>query len=355
MIKNNLASMIIFPCRIQSYQTGELVWSSENSMIGVPHYNAAYRDFFKSISSEGWRLCPQGYAVYAKKISSKSDSIIILHGLKVNGYSTAQGKISGLSIKVDKVKVEEHLEAFLTTYEVINASIDSMLAESIHEIRSVNTALYHASYQLQGMLANSGQTEALARNTTALSELISARISLIDALAAESSSVEEKTFPVSIYKKFDKVYKCFIALGKAQKINISMSGSSRVNILGNDHSDLIPLLLVDNACKYSPDGESVVIEFSDDHIGEYVTCKIISQGPRVVKEEKDLIFLRGFRGENAKKTGKSGSGIGLFFLKKLVDESFGTISFSQSPDTILFKGLQYAKTTFELKFPKYRA
>ncbi|WP_256348357.1 sensor histidine kinase [Pseudomonas yamanorum] len=324
-------------------------------MIGVPHYNSAYKEFFKNISSEGWRLCPQGYAVYAKKISSKSDSIIILHGLKVNGYSTAQGKIPGLSIKLDKLKIEEHLGVFLKTYDVINASIDSMLAESIHEIRSVNTALYHASYQLQGMLANSGQTEALARNTTALSELISARISLIDALAAESSVLEEKTFPVSIYKKFDKVYKCFIALGKAQKINISMAGNSRLNILGNDHSDLIPLLLIDNACKYSPDGEKITIEFCDDHVGDYVVCKVISQGPRVVKEEKELIFLRGYRGENAKKSGKSGSGIGLYFLKKLVSESRGSISFSQSPDTVLVKGFQYARTTFELRFPRYKA
>lgn len=349
MIEKILTQLIVFPCRIQNRHTGKLVYYSDSPMFSQPKYGKTHDDFFRQISDEGWLRCPDGYGVYARAIPNNQDLLVLVHGLKIDGYSSAQGKIEGLSIKISAEKVEQHVGAFLEATKYINEKTFDTLVESIHEIRSVNAALYHASYQLQGLVQNTGLGESLSRNTTALSELISARINLIDALASDSTDLNFDHKEIAIYRKFDKLYKCFMALGKSQNVRIEFSGESTSMIIGSDYTDLIPLLLIDNAFKYSPDNKIIKISVRDKD--DSVVCIVNSWGPKIEEDEFDLIFDRGYRGKNALDSGKNGSGIGLYFLKTLVESSEGKIRVEQGQNVHKIRNVPYCETSFIISFP----
>ena len=351
MIAESIARMLVFPYRIQQQASGDLLYESDSTLFAKPNYTSAAQNFFKTIRSEGWQRCPDGYAVYAKEFPGGDGKLLVVHGLKVRSISTRQGRDVGLTIKTDQSKVVEHVNTFIAAVANTNEAVQNALTTSIHEIRSVNAALYHCSVELQARLSNQGQVEALSRNATALSELLSARITLIDAMASENLVLGIERKPIAIYKKFDKMHRCYQAYGRAKNVDLRMSGDSRLEVSGDDLTELIPMLLIDNAVKYSPDRSTVAIEVVDQ--GQRICCSVKSLGPKLEKGEEDLIFLRGYRGERARAAGTSGSGIGLYFLQLLVGTHNGTIAVSQGAQRQIVKSVPYHETTFTLKFPSW--
>lgn len=83
---------------------------------------------------------------------------------------------------------------------------------------------------------------------------------------------------------------------------------------------MIPLILLENAVKYSNKGGSVSISFEEknEDMKSILVVPVSSYGPACSKEEINHIFEKGYRGANAKKRA-DGSGIGLFFAKILCD------------------------------------
>ncbi|MBT2118938.1 hypothetical protein KK141_11050 [Dyella sp. LX-66] len=353
MIAESIVEMLVFPYRVQQQSTGDLLFESEGSLFACPAYSSAAKDFFRSIKGEGWQRCPDGYAVYSRKFPGGDGKLLVVHGLKIHGLSTRQGREIGLTIKTDRSKVVEHVDAFIAAVTSTNEAVQNALTTSIHEIRSVNAALYHCSVELQSRLSNQGYVEALSRNATALSELLSARITLIDAMASDTlvSGIDRK--PIAIYKKFDKMHRCYQAFSRAKRVDLKMSGDSRLEVAGDDLTELIPMLLIDNAVKYAPDKSTVAIEVVDRW--QKISCLVRSWGPKLEKGEEDLIFLKGYRGEHARSADTSGSGIGLYFLRLLVGTHNGTVAVSQGEQRQTIKGRPYHETTFELEFPSWGA
>ncbi len=183
------------------------------------------------------------------------------------------------------------------------------------------------------------------------SELISARIELID-LAASSldSPLGQSSVPVSVYKKFDKIMKCYIAYAAKRKISFTIDGDSRSQTRGIEHFEMIPLIVIDNAVKYSPNNKSIEIVIREESNLIYAT--VISLGPKIKELERKSIFEREFRGENAIKSGKSGSGIGLYFAQRLLASIGAKISVEQDDTATTFQTYQYYSTKFKMIFQK---
>lgn len=350
MLTYELFSGLSFPYRIQTKSNGVLISESLETLFDAPTYPISQKDFWSSINEAGWCRCPSGYAVYACSLSPNSDELLIIHGLKINGISTAQGRSGELTIRLDRKKLEDYVKNFLIAMENANSRFNSMLAESIHEVRTVNSALYNAAYELQNRLTGQGNDGALSKNITSLSELISQRMELMDFFAAHQQQSAVQLEIVPVFRKFDKLYKCFKALAKSRNIDLQIDGASHRSVKATCHFELIPLLLLDNAVKYSPDNKKISISIIE--IGSEIKCQVSSIGPLVKDDERERIFMQGERGEFAKKTGSSGSGIGLYFLKTLVNSAGGEIYFSQGGDISLnIKGVPYRETEFSLIFP----
>lgn len=83
--------------------------------------------------------------------------------------------------------------------------------------------------------------------------------------------------------------------------------------------------LISNASRYSPEGKNIqVLIVNKDGL---VECSVKDQGIGIPKSQKDKIFERFFRADNALKMVPEGSGLGLSLVKLLVEEWGGKIWF----------------------------
>lgn len=347
-----------FPLRIQTIEPHKLIAQSNESFFDSPDYKNANDELWKSISSDGWFRCRHGYSVYCRKIPSAPNHILIIHGLKIIGEWKSRGRDSSFSIVSPREKIVTYIDSLLKSYaeinkkasEEIDTKVKALVTDSIHEIRSMNTSIYHAAYELQSeLLYESNLKLALSKNIVALSELMSSRIQLADLVANESTALFDKeSTPIAVYKKFEKITKCYIAYAKRRDISINFSGNSKSSIRGVSNFEMIPLILIDNAVKYSPSKREVDVDIQEN--STHIICKVTSLGPKIESDEIELIFNREVRGVHAISSGQSGSGIGLSFLKRLLISVDGNISVEQDSTSLRFNGKSYYQTVFTLKF-----
>jgi signal transduction histidine kinase len=85
------------------------------------------------------------------------------------------------------------------------------------------------------------------------------------------------------------------------------------------------LNLINNAIFYSPNGTVNVYLDSDQ---TNVIFKVMDTGIGVPEEEKEHLFTKFFRAENARKESPNGTGIGLYLVKRVIGDQHGRIIFS---------------------------
>ncbi len=100
--------------------------------------------------------------------------------------------------------------------------------------------------------------------------------------------------------------------------------------------------LLNNANKYSPEGSTVNVTLSSSP--NYQVINIEDRGIGIATEDMSKLFQKFSRVQNPE-SNASGSGLGLYWAKKLVDLHNGTIDVSSKPG----KG-----TTFTVKLPRVK-
>jgi len=86
------------------------------------------------------------------------------------------------------------------------------------------------------------------------------------------------------------------------------------------------LNLVNNAIFYTPkDG---VVDIFLSQANDEVEFKVIDTGIGVPEDAKDKLFTKFFRADNAKEQSQNGTGIGLYLVKRVVNDQKGRIIFS---------------------------
>jgi len=83
--------------------------------------------------------------------------------------------------------------------------------------------------------------------------------------------------------------------------------------------------LINNAIKYNSVGGKVTIELSRDKMEERVQIKDTGSG--IPELQRSQVFSMFFRGDNAMKMGVSGTGLGLYLAKSIIEAHNGKIGF----------------------------
>jgi two-component system sensor histidine kinase VicK len=87
--------------------------------------------------------------------------------------------------------------------------------------------------------------------------------------------------------------------------------------------------ILSNAVKYTPEGGKIVLSISSTD-KKNVLLKISDTGYGIPKNQQDKIFTKLFRADNVRDKDTDGTGLGLYIVKSIVENSGGKVWFKSS-------------------------
>ncbi len=121
--------------------------------------------------------------------------------------------------------------------------------------------------------------------------------------------------------------------------------------------------IISNAVKYTDLGGNVIVQMRKDK--QNVVIAVSDNGCGIPHRQKDGIFTKLFRADNAIEKDSTGTGLGLYIVKSVIDQSGGKIWFTSPAKPLpnrldvasetsieeLAHGKQYSGTTFYISLP----
>jgi signal transduction histidine kinase len=125
----------------------------------------------------------------------------------------------------------------------------------------------------------------------------------------------------------DNVISDLTPQAQIQKIEFKKVGLESENKIYGDRNKIKNVLenIADNAVKYSKEKGNITFEVK--HINNLTQIAIADNGIGVPESQKEDIFKRFFRADNAKRVETNGSGLGLFISKNIIEDHGGRIWF----------------------------
>lgn len=227
----------------------------------------------------------------------------------------------------------------------------SVLGGLMHEIRRFSAELSNTAEELN-KLTNSGgnfdhRINDLAQTIFYTSGMLSARLGFTDFELNPLIANRQGRVRSGIYKKFDKARYIVTKNARSKNVTITLHGKSVLEISALQAFDLVPFVLLDNAIKFSPNNQEILVNFEEVPNKE-LEVVISSEGPMLESVETISIFDHGKRGSNAIKSGVPGEGLGLYLAKTLCDmHGIGISADSSNRMNFELNGIKYS--TFSVR------
>lgn len=165
---------------------------------------------------------------------------------------------------------------------------------------------------------------------------------MLDASRLELGTLAAKIEPTKLGEILDEVINETKSLIVKKEIIVKKKISKDFPIINADpkHSRIILQNLVTNAVKYTPEKGTVTITIKTEENSYQIIVSDTGYG--IPKAEQGKIFSKLFRADNIKDKIPSGTGLGLYTVKSIVDQLHGAITFVSQEN----KG-----TTFTITLP----
>ncbi|MDD5639510.1 MAG: PAS domain S-box protein [Candidatus Pacebacteria bacterium] len=265
------------------------------------------------------------------KTEKKPFSGEILNKRKDGSVYIAMVNISPILDKNGKVLFFVGIERDITREKEIDKAKSEFVSLASHQLR---TPLSIINWYTE-MLANEDAGQLNEAQKSYLDEIIVGNKRMIDLVGAllNVSRIEMGTFAINpIKSNLVKISKEIIndSLIKVKLKNIKLDCNYGKNIpLMRVDKKLFSIVidnLISNAIKYTPPNSGkIFFKISKEPNGVLIT--ISDNGYGILKKDKDKIFTKLFRGENVKEKETDGTGLGLYIVKSIVEQSNGKIWF----------------------------
>jgi signal transduction histidine kinase len=98
-----------------------------------------------------------------------------------------------------------------------------------------------------------------------------------------------------------------------------------------DAAEQILLNLLDNACKYAAGGGEITVLLTDGRPSGSVDLRVLDRGPGVPRDQRELIFEKFHRVDDALTADKAGTGLGLSIARQLARGLGGELYYEDRP------------------------
>lgn len=209
-------------------------------------------------------------------------------------------------------------------------SRDETLRFLSHDMRAPQASIL-ALLELQANAASAlPQAELFARIERASRKTLGLADNFVQLARAESHEYrfEDVDFHDMVLDAIDEMW----SLATSKKIDIRAEMAAEVFLVRVDRSLMTRALtnLLSNAINYSPSGSLIVCALSPRHglAGDQVVCSITDQGYGIAAADQIKLFRRFARVDVPNQPRHDGIGLGLVFVKTVIERHQGDISFA---------------------------
>jgi signal transduction histidine kinase/DNA-binding response OmpR family regulator len=300
-------------------------------------------------------------ALQAAKTANAKIDVWTALPVMVNVYKQ---KVSAHQQPDDYKRLVEHLEAYQAlTYELFNEKSDKKLkalqvihqvdelqkrmdwerrffANVSHELRTPLTLMLLPLEELMRRDRDKEEKEALAlalQNTYRLQKLVN---ETLDMAKADAGKLTAQTIYDNLPAFLDSISQPFKALGIKDGIRFHFVTNQKKTLAHFDADKLEKIItnLLSNAFKFSHLGGAVWLRLNVEK--GFATISVEDNGIGISKEAMTHLFERFYQVETGKV--RQGTGLGLAYVKELIECCGGTIAVESTPDK---------KTTFRIRMP----
>lgn len=207
------------------------------------------------------------------------------------------------------------------------------VANASHELRTPLTAIRGFAETLKAGALQDPESadrfvDVILRHTLRLQALVNDLVALS---RAESPEQQYELAPVDISESVRDVVQGLDAQAKQRGIDMTLESVESLPMVVANHRALDQVLinLIDNAIKYTPDGEQIVVRGQTQ--GESVVLDVQNTGPGIPPDQLGRIFERFYRVDAGRSREMGGTGLGLSIVRHLVARMGGTIEAQSEP------------------------
>ena len=245
------------------------------------------------------------------------------------------------AIALRQAQLYEAAQSQVKELERLNHLKDDFLSTISHELRTPVSSIHMVTSLLMG-LTNQGKSffpesaQSEAKNNEAmhylkvLYEESERELNLIEDLLnlqhIEAGVYATQPIPINLHDWLPHAIESFEIRTHNQQQTLQLEIEPNLPILTVDLSSFSRVFteLLNNACKYTPSGETISISAYTE--AEYFYLSITNTGIEIAPEELERIFNKFYRIPNNDPWKYSGIGLGLALVKKLVEQMNGTIT-----------------------------
>ena len=281
-----------------------------------------------------------------------------LTGKPISGkmfYRRKDGETVPVSVSASPIIVDNKPLGAIEVFRdiTLEQEVDRMKSEFIslasHQLRTPLSAIKTYTHMLaDGYMGplNNGQKKSLSTIITAsnrMNELIS---TLLNITRIESGTIEASSKMVNIDHLIEEVLPELVVMADAKQLTITVdspdSGRKRIRTDPLIIKEVITNL-GSNAIKYTPKKGEVRIAVRP-RVND-ILIEVHDSGWGIPAYAQDQIFSKFFRGQNVVKRETTGTGLGLYLVKGLIDVLGGKIWFKSDETT---------GTSFYFTLPRYK-
>ena len=175
---------------------------------------------------------------------------------------------------------------------------------------------------------NQSQSEMLKRGIVANEDMIGLVTDILDVTKVEQARFSYKMLPYEIVGFIRDMIssRAEKALGRQVRIEEETRLTSKEVTFDKERLSIALGNLLDNSIDYSPAASIITVRLDTD--GNNVRIAVIDHGIGIPEKELEYLFSKFYRAENAKRVRTTGTGLGLYLAKHIIEDHGGSIRVS---------------------------
>ncbi len=222
--------------------------------------------------------------------------------------------------------------------------------EMFHDVQTAASSIIRSAERLQASQTGRTDDEKFAALHPAAQTLVKAarllelRLRTMPIVTNPSAAAYGRRYTKLLVSIVYSLVKTLEPVAQARRIAVKLLGESRKRVDVYESFDLLPLILIENAVKYSSENQSVEVHVNDTDTG--VAISVESFSPWIPPDERARIFERRFRASTSTAVANAGSGLGLYIAESVARAHSTHILHGTDDGNAVVNGIRYCNNKF---------